>query len=121
MSTWRKSIGAVALLAVLALGACGGDSDSADNGTAPAGDQPAAAAGGDTVVIEGFKFSPTPLVVKAGTTINVENKDSALHTLTADDGSVDTGNLEQGDTGTIKISGTGEIAYHCNIHDYMKG
>ncbi|MGH9155967.1 MAG: cupredoxin domain-containing protein [Acidimicrobiales bacterium] len=121
MSMWRKAFGAVALVAVLGLGACGGDSDEPAEPAAGTGDEPAAAAGGDRVVIEGFAFSPTPLVVKAGTTITVENKDAALHTLTADDDSLDTGNLAQGETGTITVTGTGEITYHCDIHDYMKG
>jgi plastocyanin len=121
-STLRRRFAVAGLAGVLLLGACGGDSDDEEAGPAtPAGDEPAAAASGDRVVIEKFAFSPTPLVVKAGTTITVENKDSAIHTLTADDDSLDTGNLGQGETGTITVSQPGEIAYHCDLHDYMKG
>jgi len=113
----RRALVALGLAATLAMGACGGDSDEE---AAPAGDEPAAATG-DRVVIEGFKFSPTPLVVKAGTTLTVENKDTAEHTLTADDDSLDTGILAQGAEGTVTVTGAGEIAYHCDLHDYMKG
>ncbi len=119
----RRTLTVIGIGAVLALGACGADSDddgAATAGDAPTGatDQPAAATG---VVIEGFKFSPTPLVVKAGTTITVVNKDTADHTLTAVDGSFDTGTLKKGATGTITAGEPGEIAYRCTIHDYMKG
>lgn len=112
----RRALITFAVVAGVFLAACGGSSDDSTNGSAaPAG------GGGSTVVIEGFAYSPNPITVKAGTTITVENKDSATHTLTADDGSLDTGNLAQGESGTITVPATGEIAYHCAIHDYMKG
>lgn len=130
----RRALPALAFAAVVALGACGSDSDSdsadepagpdlssmSSTSATPSGDEPAAA-GGDRVVIEGFAFSPTPLVVASGTTITVENKDRATHTLTADDGSFDTGNLAQNATGTITVTGSGEFTYHCDLHDQMTG
>lgn len=120
--TRRAVAAAVAVLALLGLGACGGSSDSDTAADTNSGDTPSdEPATGDTVVIEGFKFSPTPLTVKVGTTIMVENKDSATHTLTADDESLDTGNLDGGGSGSITVDKAGEIAYHCELHDYMKG
>ena len=104
----------LAAAAVLAAG-CGDD------------DSPAPAAGGDSpaealeVRIVGFAFEPERLDVPAGTTLDVVNEDDAAHTLTADDGSFDTGEIAGGEQGTVEIEGSGEIPYHCTIHDYMRG
>jgi plastocyanin len=73
------------------------------------------------VVIEDFAYSPTPLRTRAGATITVTNADDAPHTLTADNGQFDTGDLDRGDRDTITIERTGRVRYHCEIHDYMRG
>ena len=49
------------------------------------------------------------------------NADGAAHTLTADDGSFDTGNLDGGASATITIDAPGRYAYFCDIHNYMTG
>jgi len=74
-----------------------------------------------TIQIKDFAYSPTPLVAKVGDTITVKNVDSTAHTLTADDSSVDTGNLAAGATTTIKVAKSGQLTYYCRIHNYMKG
>lgn len=121
-SRWSAGLRAGLAVGVLALGACGGSSDSDETTTsgdaATSGDT---AASGDTIVIENFKFSPTPLSAKAGATITVENKDGVPHTLTADDKSVDTGNIEGKASGSVVVPQSGTVAYHCEVHDYMKG
>lgn len=94
--------------------ACGGDSDP----------EPAAGGGGGdsmTLNIKDFAFSPNPLEVPKGTVVKVVNDDDAAHTATADDKSFDTGELGKGDSKDITLSKEGEIAFHCTIHDYMKG
>ena len=80
-----------------------------------------AAAGGHAITIRSFAFSPTPLRVKAGTTIRVANADGTTHTLTADNGSFDTGNVDGGATATITVPSPGRFTYHCDIHNYMTG
>jgi plastocyanin len=80
-----------------------------------------ASSGGTTVVIKNFQFSPNPIVVKASSALTVTNSDGTTHTLTADDKSFDTGNLDAGAKGTIKISAPGNYTYHCSIHNYMTG
>lgn len=90
-------------------------------------DTPGAAAGGqaakrpDAITIANFRFSPDPLVVKAGATIAVTNADGTAHTVTAKDGSFDTGDLDGGAHGTITIGTAGTYEYYCDIHNYMTG
>ena len=71
--------------------------------------------------IKNFQYSPNPIVVKAGATITVTNDDGTAHTLTADDESFDTGDLDGGAKGTITVGVPGTYAYHCDIHNYMTG
>jgi plastocyanin len=113
----------VAVAAVLAAG-CGGGSGG---GGPSAGAAPASSAGGSSgtssaITISNFKFSPATLTVKNGARIKVTNKDSAPHTVTADDGhSFDSGNLDQGASGTIRAPAAGTYSYHCTVHPFMKG
>jgi plastocyanin len=76
---------------------------------------------GTAVSIKNFQFSPNPIVVKADSTLTVTNDDGTTHTLTADDNSFGTGDLDGGATATVKIGAPGKYAYHCAIHNYMTG
>ncbi len=109
MSRWFTAT--CALILTLSVGACGSGSSAKTQAAVPA----------STVQIKNFNFSPTPLVAKVGDTITVKNGDSTAHTLTADDGSFDAGNIAAGATTTFKIAKSGALAYHCQIHNYMKG
>lgn len=90
-----------------------------------AGGRPGAAAPSKakagTVTIKNFKFSPTPLKVKAGTKVTVKNADSTTHTFTANKGAFDTGDIDSGSSATVTIKKPGTYAYHCEIHNFMKG
>ena len=88
----------------------------------------AAAAGATTaraksasVTIKDFAFSPKTLTVKAGTKITVSNKDGTTHTFTALKGAFDTGDIDGGSSATVTVKKPGTYAYHCNIHNSMKG
>ena len=50
----------------------------------------------DTVDIKDFSFSPKRITVKAGQPITVANEDNVTHTLTANNGAFDTGDLGGG-------------------------
>jgi plastocyanin len=76
---------------------------------------------GRALEIRNFAYSPTPLVAKAGSTITVANDDGTVHTLTADDKSFDSGNLEGGARTTIELGAPGTYTYHCDVHNYMTG
>lgn len=107
----RRPVAAGLVMFALVLGACG--TSTGKGGTAAGGDQ--------KITIKDFAFKPTPLTTKVGTTITVANADSTTHTLTADDKSLDTGNIAGASSGTVKVTKAGTVAYHCAIHDYMKG
>lgn len=113
---------ALAAMAALGLSVVAGACGSGGNGGESA--DPPAAGGADNakvITIEDFAFKPEPLTVAKGTVVRVVNRDDAPHTATADDDSFDTGELAEGDAAEITLSEPGEVAYHCNIHDYMRG
>ena len=78
---------------------------------------------GTAITIKSFAFSPTPMKVAAGASVTVKNADGTTHTLTSDDKtSFDIGRTDGGASKTFTApSKAGSYAYHCAIHDYMKG
>jgi plastocyanin len=74
----------------------------------------------NAIAIQSFKFNPDHASAKAGATITVTNGDGTDHSLTADDGSFDTG-VFSGGTKTITLSKAGSFSYHCKIHNFMTG
>jgi plastocyanin len=77
------------------------------------------------VDIENTAFEPANIEVAVGTTVTWENYDdpsqTGPHTVTADDGSFDSGNLELDDTFSHTFDAAGEFAYHCANHPNMTG
>jgi hypothetical protein len=65
-------------------------------------------------------FAPA-LTVAAGTTVTWTNEDWAPHTATAEDGSFDSGRLNQGDSFDQTFDEPGTFAYHCSFHPGMMG
>jgi len=74
-----------------------------------------------SVIIKGFKFVPNEIKVKKGTTVTWRNEDSAAHTIESVDGTLNSDNLEQGDTVIFTFDKVGKIDYICGIHPSMKG
>jgi plastocyanin len=82
--------------------------------------------GGDfrmsTVTIKPFGGGDVPTYVAPGTTVRWVNGDTIPHTVTADDGSFDSGVLNPGDYAMVTFLGSGTMTYHCEIHpDTMMG
>lgn len=108
------------VVAVALLGAgCGGATTTTTE--APAGTVETPLSGTVEVSIKSFAFTPATLVVKKGTVIQITNQDSTGHSLTADDGSFDTGVFSSGKTKTLTMETVGEFAYHCTPHPSMTG
>jgi plastocyanin len=66
-------------------------------------------------------FDPPQFAVEPGSTITWTNKGDEPHTVTADDGSFDSGMLNPGDSYTVAFDGQGTVTYHCAIHPEMRG
>src|SRR5829696_5062690 len=74
-----------------------------------------------SVAIEDFYFDPPDAAIAPGDKIIWTNKGRAPHTVTADDGSFDSGVLKPGETYTVTFLGSGTVTYHCTIHPNMVG
>ncbi len=117
----------VALGAALLLTGCDGTSDAPDEQSTddqPTSDQPTidqpTSAGDQVVELVDFEII-TPTGASPGT-FAVRNTGNAPHTLTADDGTFDTGTLQPGEETTVTIEATGPVAVRCEIHpDAMRG
>jgi len=87
---------------------------------APASGEPgASAAAGQSVTIQNFAFAPNALTVPVGASVTWTNNDTTQHTVTADDGSFDSGPIQPGATFSQTFSAAGTFTYHCNIHPNM--
>jgi plastocyanin len=109
----------------------GGHDMSGDETQAPGGEQLTIVAGAgdfqDADAPDEFADSESPadysvnvLRIKPGTTVTWTNEDAMLHTVTAADGSFDSGFLEEGDTWSYTFEDIGEYEYFCLPHTWMK-
>ena len=83
--------------------------------------KPAAPADVVMLHIKNFMFSPQTVQLRVGQTLVVINDDTAVHTITSDDGSFDSGNLEKGQSFTFTPTKPGTYTYICDLHQYMTG
>ena len=75
-----------------------------------------AQAAGTAVAVQNTTFSPQALTVPAGATVTWTNADQVVHTVTADDGSFDTGFFADGQTVSQTFATPGTYAYYCIPH-----
>lgn len=74
-----------------------------------------------TVVIHGFAYAPAEVAANVGDTIVWTNKDIVAHTVTAEDGSFDSGKIAPGATWQLVAKRRGTHAYRCTPHPNMHG
>ncbi|HEY7479684.1 MAG TPA: cupredoxin family copper-binding protein [Gemmatimonadales bacterium] len=88
----------------------------------PAAQRPAPA-GRDSVtaVVQDFTFRPRRMEIAAGTTVVWTNGGQMVHTVTAEDGSFDTGQIEPGGRREITFSQAGTYSFRCTPHPFMRG
>src|SRR4051812_6296898 len=79
---------------------------------------PASAA---TVNVQFQAFGPSQAEVLPGETVQWENVSERTHTVTADDGSFDSGDLDPGVNFAVNFASAGTFAYHCTKHAGMTG
>ena len=128
----------VAVPLVLLLSACGtadgtssslttpvdgyGDRSAAQSATASPDATSTDAAGGGTVTYRVAKYTFADLTVAPGTQVRVINEDDEPHTVTAEDGSFDTGAFDADDPGTFTVpSKPGTYRITCTVHPSMHG
>lgn len=75
----------------------------------------------DRVVLRDFCFDPVTAPVAGGTELTVVNAGDQPHTLTAADGSFDTGVIEPGGTVTVTVDGDGLTPVYCTLHATRAG
>jgi plastocyanin len=106
---WPAATVAVALAAAVAT-------------TAATSNQPASAA--HQVVIKGFVYDPELLTVQVGDTVTWTNRDIVPHTVTAEDGSWDSGEIAPGATWSMTVTDQTFAetagAYFCGYHPVMQ-
>jgi hypothetical protein len=66
-------------------------------------------------------FAPSQIDVLPGETVTWTNMSERTHTVTADDGSFDSGFLSGGDSFKRRFTAPGAYSYHCAIHPFMTG
>jgi plastocyanin len=71
------------------------------------------------VTIVDFAFDPASLEVPVGSAVTWTNTGAAPHTVTADDGAFNSGELAPGATFSQTFDAAGTFAYHCEIHPDM--
>jgi len=122
------------ILLTLGLVACGGGDGDATTTQAetttdttteePSGNAPAPsgeAVRAEKVRIVEFFYDPDPVTIQAGGKVIWQNEDPEPHTATADDGSFDTGTIEEGKLKSETFKDAGTYTYFCEIHPDMHG
>jgi plastocyanin len=106
------------------------DTSEDDDESSPPPPPPASssAGGGPTThhvnIVEGsstdeWGYDPAQLTVGVGDTVVWTNTGEIDHTVTADDGSFDSGTISPGETFEFTFDKEGEFAYHCDPHPFM--
>jgi plastocyanin len=120
---WVRLVAGLFVLS-LVVAACSSDDDGGTTGTTGgatgATQTGSGGGGGTTITIAGFAFDPDTITVSGPTEVTITNEDSATHTFTLDDGSVDE-TVEQGATETVTVDVSASTGFHCNIHPQMTG
>ena len=79
----------------------------------------------ELAIDDAFSYEPATLTVPAGTVIEVINRATTAHSVTADVASplpFDTRLIAQGDTAQLRLDEPGRYPYHCSRHpDLMNG
>ena len=80
-----------------------------------------AAAAEAEIVIDNFTFSPTPLTVKAGTTVTWVNHDDIPHSIVCPDLKMKSHPMDTDDTFAYRFEQAGTYDYMCGLHPHMHG
>lgn len=74
-----------------------------------------------SVDIHSYMFMPGEITVEAGSTVTFTNSDDVNHTVTAKDGSFDSGPISKGKSYSVTFSKPGVYQIYCKPHTFMTG
>src|SRR5215204_1491598 len=74
-----------------------------------------------SVSIADHYFEAANIAIEPGTTVVWVNEGKVPHTVTANDGSFNSGELYPGDSYIVVFLGAGVVSYHCQLHPQMVG
>lgn len=97
----------IAVIALLSAASAGGQSVQSQKG-AP-----------HVLIIKQMHFDPPQMTIQAGETVEWKNEDIFSHTVTADDGSFDSGLIAPGGSWQMTVKRAGKFGYHCRPHPNM--
>jgi plastocyanin/uncharacterized membrane protein len=72
------------------------------------------------VILKQVHFDPPEITIRVGDTVEWRNEDIFSHTVTADDGSFDSGLIDPGQSFQKAFRNSQTVAYHCRPHPNMK-
>lgn len=129
MNRWLALLLACVALGVVVAGCGNSDDDGGGSSDAQKTKQGSSgggggggSAGGAKVSMQGIKFNPASVTVKAGDKVTWTNKDSVGHDVTGDNfKSGDSGGMQNGDTFSQTFDKKGTFDYVCTVHPGMKG
>lgn len=87
----------------------------------PAPRRAPASAGAKSAAIRNLAFMPGRVEVPVGGTVVWTNRDAVGHSITADDGSFDSGVIAPGATWRHSFAQAGTHGFHCTPHPFMHG
>lgn len=106
-------------------GSTGGAAGGSTSGGSTGGSTSGGSAGGvalpttGSVAITGNRFTPGSITIAVGGTVTWTNNDTVPHTVTADDGSFDSGLMRRGGTWSKTFTAPGTYTYFCSLHPEM--
>ena len=87
---------------------------------APLASAPSARAADHSIGIADGAFGPSALTVSVGDTVTWTNNDDRPHTVTAESGAFDSGNLDTGASFSFTFTEPGTYTYRCDYHSDMQ-
>lgn len=77
--------------------------------------------GENHVHVQDYEYLPNSLNIVQGESVAWDNHGNEVHTVTADDGGFDSGELQPGGSFTRAFGASGSFGYHCRKHEQMTG
>jgi plastocyanin len=123
--TYHAEVGMIGYLTVLPDSAYTGSSSGAGHpgSTSPKTTEISiiSGSGANASIPHSYLPDPVTVVIGVNNTITWTNNDSAPHTVTANDGSFDSGAMAPTQTFTFTFDKPGTYTYHCVYHPWMVG